>query len=188
MSQSPKQIDLTKIHPRLSAPLAKLRKQWLTAVKDLAPQAALVVLRERMAQETDGAVRLGNIAAQSWIIRQRLFGLQAAIHGHRAQPQNAEVAGPMLAEATAGAAASLAEAPSETVEAPPAASAPEWIKLRILAETEVNGMRFFEGSTIEVRNEDARKLIAAKSAEAAEVDGTASRTRASKTKAKPTAK
>ena len=65
---------------------------------------------------------------------------------------------------------------------------PEWIKLRILAETEVNGMRFFEGSTIEVRNEDAHKLIAAKSAEAAEVDGTASRTRASKTKAKPTAK
>ena len=40
-----------------------------------------------------------------------------------------------------------------------------WTKVRILEETEVNGMRFFAGTTIQVHEEDARKLIEAKSAE-----------------------
>jgi hypothetical protein len=183
MSQLSEQVDFSKIQPRLSAPLARLRKQWLSAVKDLAPQSALAVLRERFAQETDGAMRLGNIAAQSWIIRQRLISLQTSIHGHQAQPPHADVADEAPAVATANTATSAPEALAERVEAPPAA-APEWIKLRILRETEVNGMRFFEGSTIEVRSDDARKLIAAKSAEGVEVDNTEHPARAPETKSK----
>ena len=53
-----------------------------------------------------------------------------------------------------------AEAPKEEVGG--------WTKLRILAETELNGMRLFEGTTIQVRGEDARKLIEMKSAETVE--------------------
>jgi hypothetical protein len=46
-----------------------------------------------------------------------------------------------------------------------ATGSPSWTKLRILQETEVNGMRFFAGTTIQVHDDDAQKLIAANSAE-----------------------
>lgn len=170
MTQRPQQNVQPNILPRLSAPMAKLRKQWLTSVRELDAQAALAVLRQRLQDETDGAVRLGNIAAQSWIVRQRLIGLQAAIHGLPAALELEE------AEADASAAPAASPAPlsnaaaaaPDTAEAVAPSQGPGWVKLRILLETEVNGMRFFAGSTIEVREEDARKLIEAKSAEALE--------------------
>jgi hypothetical protein len=170
MTLRSQQPDQARILPRLSAPLAKLRKQWLGAVKDLESHKALAVLRRCLEAETEGATRLANIAAQSWIVRQRLFALQSAIHRVEytvdvedtdvmpAQDSSARRPQPAAAEA------------AETAPADPAAEAKSggWVKLRVLAETEVNGMRFFEGGTIEVHEEDARKLIAAKSAEAVE--------------------
>lgn len=171
MAQRPSPNSQAKIMPRLSAPLSKLRKQWLNSVAELDPQAALAVLRERLQGETDGAVRLGNMAAQSWILRQRLIGLQTVLHG---SPVVAKDTPPVPTSddgaATTGDASSEAQAaPSDTAEAKaPDAEADSWTKLRILAETEVNGMRFFEGTTIQVREEDARKLIQAKSAETIE--------------------
>ncbi len=171
MAQRPQPIAQTKILPRLSAPLTKLRKQWLSMVKDLEPQAALAVLRERLQQETEGATRLGNIAAQSWLVRQRLIGLQAAIHGlpvtvdvDELDPDGTAPAPDPAATSTAPAANAGADTP-DPADGATAPQGPGWIKLRILVETEVNGMRFFEGSTIEVREDDARKLIEAKSAE-----------------------
>lgn len=175
MAHRPQQTAQGKILPRLSAPLTKLRKQWLHSVQELEPQAALAVLRQRLEKETEGAARLGNIAAQSWIVRQRLIGLQATLHG---VPVTVEVEDPKP-EAAISAPEAVSADPSPTAEeaAPDTADAvaapqgPGWIKLRILVETEVNGMRFFEGSTIEVREEDARKLIDAKSAEPVEATG-----------------
>lgn len=172
MAQRPQHTAQGKILPRLSAPLTKLRKQWLHSVQELEPQAALAVLRQRLEKETEGAARLGNIAAQSWIVRQRLIGLQAALHG---TPAPAEIAEPKPDAASAAPQApsddpapKAEDAAPDTADAGVAPQGPGWIKLRILAETEVNGMRFFEGSTIEVREEDARKLIEVKSAEAVE--------------------
>lgn len=172
MAQRPQQNAEAKLLPRLSAPLTKLRKQWLSSVKDLEPQAALAVLRQRLQKETEGAARLGNIAAQSWIVRQRLIGLQAVLHG---VPVVIEVEDPKPDTAVAASQAASADparmveaagpGPGEPVAAP---QGPGWIKLRILVETEVNGMRFFAGSIIEVREEDARKLIEVQSAEAVE--------------------
>lgn len=173
MAQRPQPSSQERIKPRLSAPLTKLRKQWLTSVKDLDPQAALAVLRTRLQSETDGAVRLGNMAAQSWLVRQRLIVLQATLHGGPL-PTVSEVG-----EASAAAPKNPAPAPEAK---PPVPEVPEvheaadsaapqsedWTKLRILAETEVNGMRFFAGTTIQVHEEDARKLIEAKSAERVE--------------------
>lgn len=175
MAQRPQQIAQAKILPRLSAPLTKLRKQWLSSVKELEPQAALAVLRQRLQDETEGATRLGNIAAQSWIVRQRLIGLQAALHGvpvmvdlEEPEPETA-IATPAAASADPSPMAEVAG--PDHVDALAAPQGPGWVKLRILLETEVNGMRFFEGSTIEVREEDARKLIEAKSAEPVEATG-----------------
>jgi hypothetical protein len=169
MAQRPQQNAQAKLLPRLSAPLTKLRKQWLSSVKELEPQAALAVLRQRLEKETEGAARLGNIAAQSWIVRQRLIGLQAALHGIApsvdVEEPTAEAAISAPEAASAEPLPTAAVAPPDHDEADAAVQGPGWIKLRILVETEVNGMRFFEGSTIEVREEDARKLIEANSAE-----------------------
>lgn len=171
MAQRPSPNSQAKIMPRLSAPLSKIRKQLLNSVAELDHEAALAVLREYLQGETNGAVRLGNMAAQSWIIRQRLTRLQIALHG---TPSVAEDQPPVPSsehgvattdEPSSGGPAvaantQKAEAPKEEVGG--------WTKLRILAETELNGMRLFEGTTIQVRGEDARKLIEMKSAETVE--------------------
>ena len=167
MTQRAPQSAQPAILPRLSAPLTKLRKLWLNSVKDLDPQAALAVLRQRLKSETDEASRLGNIAAQSWIVRQRLLSLQAVLHAQPvlAPAQDAEPEAAKTIEAAQ--AAPLEQAAIEDQEAGPA-PAPEgesWAKVRILEETEVNGMRFFAGTTIQVHKEYARKLIEAQSAE-----------------------
>lgn len=153
-----------QILPRLSAPITKLRKQWLSVVKDLDPQAALAVLRDKLKGEAVEAVRLGNIAAQSWIIRQRLTALQTALHGQPVavlrddSPAPAELTDP--ADAPSG-----MQDEAQNAANTAATDAQSWTKLRILQETEVNGMRFFAGTTIQVHEDDAQKLIAANSAE-----------------------
>ncbi|MDA0186165.1 MAG: hypothetical protein O3C59_01705 [Proteobacteria bacterium] len=169
MTQRSLQAAQPAIMPRLSAPLTKLRKLWLNSVKDLEPQAALAVLRQRLKSETDEAKRLGNIAAQSWIVRQRLIGLQSALHGLPVANVG-EVAEPQAVAATLTEDfATVEAAPAESDDIPTAPQNEDWKKLRILEETEVNGMRFFAGTTIQVLADDARKLIEAKSAELAEL-------------------
>jgi hypothetical protein len=167
MAQRPSSTAQAAIMPRLTAPLSKLRKQWLSSVGDLDPQAALAVLRQRLESETDGAVRLANMAAQSWIIRQRLIGLQTMLHGAPNAIARETASNDAVSITDETPPADQPEAP-ETVEPAAQVGGPGWTKLRILTETEVHGMRFFEGSTIEVREEDARKLIEAKSAEPVE--------------------
>ena len=168
MTQRSLQAAKPAIMPRLTAPLTKLRKLWLNSVKDLDPQAALAVLRQRLKSETDEATRLGNIAAQSWIVRQRLIGLQSALHG---QPVSiiADDAEQQSIAATLVETSGTAEAaPTLRDDIPNSPQSDDWTKLRILEETEVNGMRFFAGTTIQVHADDARKLIEAKSAALAE--------------------
>jgi len=153
-----------QILPRLSAPITRLRRQWLTMVKDLDPQAALAVLRDRLKGEASEAVRLGNIAAQSWIIRQRLTTLQTALHEQL-------ITAPRVDSPDAAEMPDLTNVPStepdkvQNAANIAATDSPSWTKLRILQETEVNGMRFFAGTTIQVHDDDAQKLIAANSAE-----------------------
>lgn len=171
MTKRPSPNSQANVMPRLSAPLSKLRKKWLNSVAELDPQAAIALLRERLEGETDGAVRLGNMAAQSWIIRQRLIGLQTVLHGTLvvAEDQPLEPSSEDGVATTVDTSSAGQLAPSETPELEaPKEEAGGWTKLRILAETEVNGMRFFEGTTIQVREEDARRLLEAKSAETVE--------------------
>jgi hypothetical protein len=172
MTQRSPQTAKTPILPRLSAPLTKLRKQWLNTVKDLDPQAALAVLRQHLKAETDEATRLGNIAAQSWIVRLRLNDLQSALHGAPVSAVGETPEQPAEPQAaTEGVTAEPAPKEAVAAENEDTAAVPQsegWTKLRIIDETEVNGMRFFAGTTIQVHEEDARKLIEAKSAELVE--------------------
>lgn len=171
MAQRPSSNSPARIMPRLSAPLSKIRKQLLNSVAELDPEAALAVLREYLQGETNGAVRLGNMAAQSWIIRQRLIRLQTVLHGTPSVAED-EPSLPSSEHGLTTTDETSSVGPAAASNAPEAKELKEeaggWTKLRILVESELNGMRFFEGTTIEVREEDARKLIEAKSAETVE--------------------
>lgn len=155
------------IMPKLSAPLAAVRRQFLSAVKSLTPEAAIKTLREGLAHEKSELARLGNLAAQSWIVRQRLIALQQQTGTLEAPPVSADAAElPPETTPEARPAPPLTPAPPEAAPAPVKEAAPEgWQKLRITHETEVNGMIFFAGSTIQVQSEDAKKLISAGHAE-----------------------
>ena len=160
MSALRKSAAKTTITPKLSAPLATVRRQFLNAVKSLTAEEAIETLRKGLEQETSELARLGNLAAQSWIVRQRLIALQQ-------QTGTLEAPKDEVAEADE----SQASAETENTETPPEAAVPDapppesedeadgWSKLRITHETEVNGMIFFAGSTIQVQAGDAQKLI-----------------------------
>ena len=159
MSALRKSAAKITITPKLSAPLTAVRRQFLNKVKALTSEEAIITLREDLTHETSELARLGNLAAQSWIVRQRLIALQQQTGTLEAPPEEAAEgeAPPVSAEAES------ADAPND---APPEAAAPEpepvaegWRKLRINNETEVNGMIFFAGSTIQVQAEDAQKLV-----------------------------
>ena len=96
------------------------------------------------------------------------MSLQSVLHG-LPDASVGEVAEPPVVAATQTEKIAAAEAaPAESDNIPTAPQNDDWTKLRILEETEVNGMRFFAGTTIQVHADDARKLIEAKSAELAE--------------------
>ena len=96
------------------------------------------------------------------------MSLQSALHGLPVASVS-EVAEPQVVAATPTEdLATVEAAPAENDDIPTAPQNDDWTKLRILEETEVNGMRFFAGTTIQVHADDARKLIEAKSAELAE--------------------
>lgn len=152
------------VTPRLSAPLASVRRQFLNKVKNLAPEDAIETLRDGLGEETSELARLGNLAAQSWIVRQRLTALLQ-------QTGTLPTPGILPEEEDQAAEDDTTEAPPEpqaqdVPDTPQPTPVPEgWQKLRITKETEVNGMIFFGGSTIQVQSEDAQKLIDAGQAE-----------------------
>ena len=152
------------VTPKLSAPLASVRRQFLNKVKNLTPEDAIETLREGLGGETLELARLGNLAAQSWIVRQRLTALQQQT-GSLPTPDILPEEEDQTAEETTTE-ASTPPQEQETPVIPQAAPVAEgWQKVRITKETEVNGMIFFAGSTIQVQSEDAQKLIDAGQAE-----------------------
>lgn len=168
--------------PELSPEVRKLRARFLTAIGQLAPEAGLAALRERLQGETREMYRLGNLAAQTWLVRQRFVAVMAGtlpptvadmIEGTASAPgtgattsRTAEPhpAAPMgeTAPRDAGHAQDDGEAPKDR----PNSDTTPWQRLRILSETEVHGVRFFAGTNVDVGPEDAARLIAAGSAEA----------------------
>ncbi len=156
---------LTQERPELSplsSAMQRLRLKILKSVKDATLDDAMALLRGRLPQEADETTRLGYLAAQTWIVRQK-FALIGA-----AAPATVDDQLAMLDPAR-----------KKLVKAPPAEAAPDdmpgeqdpavvatqgWQKVKILEETVVNGMRFFRDSVIEVNPDDAQKLVASEKA------------------------
>ena len=72
-SQSPKVTESGL--PALSAQMKRLRLKFLKSVKSESLDQALETLRLNLAKEKDETARLGSLAAQTWLIRQRLLSI-----------------------------------------------------------------------------------------------------------------
>lgn len=162
--------------PKLSPKLERARGKLLTALGNRSLLEALAQLQGAFDGQTSEDNRLANLAAQTWIVRRRLEALQKGQMPALVQDVLApkpEISAKLKLMSLGGAggeppAKTAAEAEAEA-EASPAAPTPKpWQKVRILAEAEVNGMVFFEGSTIAVKPEDASKLVSAGKAEVVE--------------------
>ena len=158
--------------PKLSPKLDRARSKLLTGLGKFSLLEALAQLQNAFGTQTSEDNRLANLAAQTWIVRRRLEALQKGQSPALVQDMLAPKPDPsskLKLLALGGAGVSKVEKPDPIEEAIPAAPEPAlpktWQKVRILAEAEVNGMVFFEGSTIAVKPEDAGRLVSAGKAE-----------------------
>ena len=165
--------------PALSAQMKRLRLKFLKSVKSESLDQALETLRSNLAKEKDETARLGSLAAQTWLIRQRLLSLdsddasQVADYLEKLEPSRSKLN-------------LVAKTPTQDQTGAPevedTSPGQTWETVKILEETVVNGMRFFKDFVVKVNAEDAQKLVHAKKAEIVTED--AAESEAQKTMAK----
>jgi hypothetical protein len=145
--------------PRMSEEMESLRARFLGAVEHLSISEALAMLKSRLATEKKEMMRLGNLAAQTWLVRQRLVAVRKG-----AAPASVRdiLSGGLRKSPKAGSDAAPGAEDDATLADRGTAS---WVRVRIIQETEVNGMRFFGGTSIDVKDSDAQRLIDAGTAE-----------------------
>ena len=146
---------------KFSAQIASARDKWLKLSADETLETVLVFLRSKYTEERNNNRRLGNLAAQTWIIRKKLENMPSDPTTKIAQilenPNNAKSQKSVKAKPEESAQAAAEEAtltPSDdTVET--------MAVINIMEEVSINDMRFFAGSRVEVSKADADKLIKA---------------------------
>ena len=112
-------------------------------------------VKQLLSKEEDEQKRLGILAARVYILRQRISRI--------AEGDPDRVVGSAAPKAR-----DLMPAAPDNADADTGSS--EWTRLRILDDCEVNGVRFPKTVIIDVKSEDAEKLIASGSAELVEED------------------
>ena len=159
--KSPAREDASK---KLSANLMRIRTKILKTVQDETLDDALSFLKERYDVEKDVNIRLATMAAQSWIIRQKFvrIGLDepSSVKDHMGEflPKNKLAVMKPKAKSEEPVKLTAQDGPTG------------WQLVKIIKETEVNGMQFFENTTINVSDADAEKLISANKAEKVEAE------------------
>ena len=110
-------------------------------------------LQRALEAEKDELKRLGLLAARVYILRQKVLSLKAFIRDERMDnipTPNLALTEQILLDETAH---SDIDANDETV------ASGEWHSLQMIEPGEVNGVRFFQGTVINAKAEDAEKLI-----------------------------
>ena len=110
-------------------------------------------LQHALEAEKDELKRLGLLAARVYILRQKVLSLKAFIRDERMDnipTPNLALTEQILLDETAH---SDIDANDETV------ASGEWHSLQMIEPGEVNGVRFFQGTVINAKAEDAEKLI-----------------------------
>ena len=146
---------------KFSAQVASSRDKWLKLSADETLETVLEFLRSKYAEEGNNNRRLGNLAAQTWIIRRKLENMPSDPATKIAQilenPNNAKTQKSVKAKKEEAAQIEAVKASSD----PTAKSDDAMTVINILEEVSINDMRFFAGSRVEVSKADADRLIKA---------------------------
>ena len=146
---------------KFSAQVASARDKWLKLSADETLETVLEFLRSKYVEETNNNRRLGNLAAQTWIIRRKLENMpsdpETKIGQILENPNNAQSQKIVKTKKQETAQIETDEASSDpTIETDDAMTV-----INILEEVSINDMRFFAGSRVEVSKADADRLIKA---------------------------
>lgn len=165
----------SRVDPKLTPKLERARSKLLNGLGDVSLTEALVKLKAAIDVQKSEDARLANLSAQTWILRRRLEALQS---GNLPRSLQALIGATPESSAKMKLMALVApDAPEKQSDegAEPSLTEPvnhdaakSWRKVRVLAEAEVNGMIFFEGSVLAVKPEDAARLVEAGRAEVVE--------------------
>ncbi len=147
---------------KFSAQVSNARNKWLTLTSSETLEAGLNILREKYSLEKNDNRRLGNLAAQTWIIRKRLERLEiedvvtiGELLGNSSEKKVKSVHDDKLESQSQTASEDTSDAGNDvTINS----------KLQVInisEEVVINDMRFFAGSRVEVSLEDATRLIEA---------------------------
>lgn len=147
---------------KFNAQVSSARNKWLNLTSSETLEAGLNILREKYSSEKNDNRRLGNLAAQTWIIRRRLELLEL---------DNVVTIGELLGDASEKKVKqphdnNLGSQSQTASEDMPDAGIDDTINskfkvINISKEVMINDMRFFAGSRVEVSLEDATRLIEA---------------------------
>lgn len=147
---------------KFSAQVSNARNKWLTLTSSETLEAGLNILREKYSLEKNDNRRLGNLAAQTWIIRKHL---------ERLEIEDVVTIGELLGNSSEKKDNSQDENKLESHSQTASESTSDTgvddsinSKLKVInisEEVMINDMRFFEGSRVEVSTEDATRLIEA---------------------------
>ena len=146
---------------KFSAQVTSARDRWLKLSADETLGSVLEFLRSKYTDEQNNNRRLGNLAAQTWIIRTKLDNMPSdptiKISQILANPKNAKVQKINKAMNDETARSDVAEPNSD----PNVDADKTMATIYITEEAKINEMRFFAGSRVEVSKADADKLIKA---------------------------
>jgi hypothetical protein len=159
--------------------LERAREKTLSALGRLSLSDALVQLKTVFESQKTEEGRLANLSAQTWILRRRLEALRKGQPGPDVQsfmqtnPEGSQKLKLLALRSLQPVADPSAPAKDASVAVESLdVEQKSWQRVRIVAEAEVNGMVFFEGSMIAVKVEDAGRLVAAGKAEIVEEPST----------------
>jgi hypothetical protein len=138
---------------KLAPETIKIRNALIEKYADQPIEELNEFLQRALEVEKDELKRLGLLAARVYILRQKVISLKAFIRDERMNSlptPNLALTEQILLDETAN---SDIDVNRETI------ATGEWHSLQMIEPGEVNGVRFFEGTVINAKAEDAEKLI-----------------------------
>ena len=160
--------------PTLSADMQRMRLRILLSVADLNFSEAIEEIRARVQAEPAEIIRIALLAAQSWLVRERMLSMtqDIALGTVKSVLYPQESANAPQPKVTPSPKAAPIEEDGALQEEAAEGSTPEldelddgWRRVHIISDAVVHGVRFFAGTVVEVGPIEAQKLIAARKGE-----------------------
>ena len=150
---------------RLAPETIRIRDALIEKFSDKPIEELNSFIARALDTETDEFKRLGLLAARVYILRQRVLGLKAFIRDDTMETL------PEIDLTLTSQDLSDTDVDDENNLLDEEAGIENWYSLRMIEPGEVNGVRFFKGTIINARPEDADRLIASGKAIVVDEDG-----------------